>query len=223
MPVIKKVNQKPIQKPIVNKVSHKSKRIKALTYVLVSWLAIILIGFFAFKGGDNPNNKNTLDGSITNGKGVVVNNKYSIEIPPLLLERNDLNTDASLAYGSDYKELYVVVIEDNKKEIYDALIENYLENKYSYDLEGYSKLVVDEFEENITFYKRSSFEELTLNGLKAKRVEIEGKVEGVEVYYNFVFVEGVRDYYQVLTWTLLEKKNKNKEEMIKLSRSFKEL
>jgi len=45
----------------------------------------------------------------------------------------------------------------------------------------------------------------------------------LDVYYKFAAIEGKNDYYQVLTWTLKEKRDQHQQQMEVMINSFKEV
>ena len=71
-------------------------------------------------------------------KTISIDNKYSLTVPSHLKKRNDLNDDASFQYGNLRKELYIIVIDDAKSEVYEALDENDLSHYYSKDIHGFT-------------------------------------------------------------------------------------
>ncbi|MCD8080434.1 MAG: hypothetical protein LUF04_08500 [Bacteroides sp.] len=136
---------------------------------------------------------------------VIVEDMYSISLPGYLSEANDLNEDASLQYQNMWKEFYVIVIDDLKSEMQDILEEHELLEIYPNDLEGYSDLIWDGFEEDMDVQKITDPMDDMINGRPVKYRKINAVVEGVDVFYYFAIVEGKDRFYQILTWTLTER------------------
>ena len=152
-------------------------------------------------------------------KTIEVNN-YSVELPTYLSESKQLNDDASLQYQNIFKEVYIIVIDENKKEMETSLIDNGLSEIYSNDFEGYTKLLSTNLATNVEM-KNKTEKDTLINSLQAKILKFDGKVEDIDVFYEVVYINGIYDYYQVFSWTLLENKSKYKETIDKMVHSFK--
>ncbi|MDH5381546.1 MAG: hypothetical protein OEW75_11870 [Cyclobacteriaceae bacterium] len=152
-----------------------------------------------------------------------INNLYSLDIPSFLSKSEDLNDDASLQYQNVFKEFYIIVIEETQEEFHNLVVENEMEDIYSADFEGYTQAVVDILREDIDIYDETTVLDTIINGLSSKKIEISGKSEDVEVYYNYTLVQGKDNYYQILTWTLLGNKEDYVKDMNRMTNSFREL
>lgn len=154
-----------------------------------------------------------------NGVEVVnIQGKYSLSIPSFLTKVNNLNEDASLQYQHAWKELYVIVIDETKTEYESALDIYNLSSSYSQDLSGYTNLVLD----NFTQYRGSDTQEGMINNLPAKIVRMEENIDGLDIYFAMAVIEGKENFYQVMTWTLAEKKYQYQEKMQDILYSFNE-
>src|SRR5699024_11005273 len=131
--------------------------------------------------------------------------------------------DASLQYLHTWKEFYVIVIDESKSEMQKALIDNNLTDVYSNNIKGYSDLLLDGFEEEISIYNKSDITDTQINKMPARLLSISGRTEGLDVYYSLAFVEGKERYYQIMAWTLSNKESKYKAKMKKIMYSLKEL
>lgn len=147
---------------------------------------------------------------------------YSIEIPAFLTKVSNLNEDASLQYQHAWKELYMIVIDENKTEMDKAIEEYDLSPEYSNNLKGYTNLILFNFEENLGLYN-ISVEDTYINQLPAKQFSTTGLVDGIEIFYSVALIEGKHKYYQVMTWTLADKKNQYEQQMKDAIQSFKEI
>ncbi|MBR9860000.1 hypothetical protein GYB22_04500 [bacterium] len=150
-------------------------------------------------------------------------NKYSLTIPSFLNKAYDLNEEASLQYQNTWKEFYVVVLDEPKEDFITAIESNYLSELYPNDIKGYSNLLLDFLKESMTITEESDLKEALINGLPARTIQITGTVEGVECFFTMAYIQGLNDYYQIMTWTLAEKKDDYSSRMMKLLHSFKEL
>lgn len=154
---------------------------------------------------------------------VVIDNKYSMELPDFLSKTTILNDEASLQYMNGLKELYIAVLDEPMSDFELALKENDLTDEYKNDLKGYSSLVIDTFKENLEIVSMSDPNQTTINGLPALIYTVKAKVENYVAYYNYVFIQGKKDYYQIITWTLDSKEDDHKEQMQTMISSFKEV
>lgn len=145
---------------------------------------------------------------------------YALQLPSYLSKTNDLNDDASLQYQNPFRELYIIVIDESKQEVEQAITLNELEDIYSNDFNGYVELLTASLESNIAF-KNKKEKDTVINSLEAKLLKFEGKIEDYDVFYEIAFVNGVTNYYQIMTWTLLNRKSDYEAVMDKMIYSFK--
>jgi len=159
----------------------------------------------------------------TSYQKVQIDDKFSLSLPGYLSEANGLNDEASLQYQNLIKEFYTIVIDENIETFNNAIIDNELQEVYSTDLDGYYSLLIDTFSEGIDVFSKSDPENITINGMPAKFVEIEGAVDNVNIYYHYTIVKGEKDYYQILSWTLRDRKVNYNEQMGEVANSFVEI
>lgn len=152
---------------------------------------------------------------------VTKENLYSVEIPSFLVETNTLNSNASLQYNNPLSEYYIIVIHENKAATDSVL--NELEDFSPASLKTYSELLFDNYCENSEVRAKTAFTDTVVNNMKIRRTAIRSTVEGNEVYLLYAFIEGKEHYYQLMTWTLAERKDKFSRQMEQSIYSFKEL
>ena len=75
---------------------------------------------------------------------------------------------------------------------------------------------------NIQGNHQSGIRPLTIHGLNAESVEIDGHVEGVdeEIAYFLTFVEGTENIYMIMAWTLKSKKEEHQKTFETIAQSF---
>lgn len=154
---------------------------------------------------------------------VTVEGKYSLLIPSFLTKASTLNEDASLTYQNDWKEFYVMVIDEPRDGMHEVLVHYELVDIYQNNIQVYSKLVLDGFRENLINPTQSALIETTINGMPAKLTTLRGTVDGVDVFISIGMYEGKDRYYQVLVSTISSKENIYKSKMSKILHSLKEL
>lgn len=154
---------------------------------------------------------------------ITIEDRYSMEIPDFMTSTSLLNDEASLQYQHAIKELYVIVIDENKLLVHDAIDDAELEESYTKDLEGYCNLIMEQTEGNFAEFKMEEYKTSEINGLKLRTIEVQGKADAIDGFLIFGFVEGKDYYYQIMTWTLMDRKDTHIEKMYKMINSFKEL
>ena len=138
--------------------------------------------------------------------------------------RNSLNEDASLVYMNGLKEVYVMVIEDSYESIEQFIVESDWEDEYTNDFDGFCQLVCrHDGEYFLTPDDYKKLKDSNINGLNAKIFENTRLVNNINAYYTLALVEGKDTYYQVIAWTLPDRKNKHKETLENMINSFEEL
>ncbi|HRG38478.1 MAG TPA: hypothetical protein PK289_08100 [Bacteroidia bacterium] len=147
---------------------------------------------------------------------VSVGKKYSIQIPTYMKPCNDIQKDASLQYQNLEKDIYAIVIDEKK-----VTMQNY---DLNFNLDTYYNNISSQgFSESIKNGKISIPGRQEINGNKALVSDITGKLEENEVFYKFAVIESPYEFYQILTWTRAEHREKMEKDMIKIIESFKEL
>lgn len=155
---------------------------------------------------------------------VIVNNKFKMQIPTFMHSQKSLNEEASMMYANGVRELYVMALEYTPDQLQQIIINSNLENEINIDLEGFSKLIgFEEGEYFLTPKDLGKLEDITINGLKTKRFENTRKINKVNVYYKVALLKGKNTYYQVIAWTLADRRNKNEKIIGDMINSFEEL
>jgi hypothetical protein len=155
----------------------------------------------------------------------------SIEIPNYFVKMSDLNSDALLQYG--YND---TVVDSTALLVQDAI---YVTTSVYYKMDLQKQLVDtlefslmefnDQFVENIKLAlddARAEYEKPNINihnGMKSLHNEIYGSYGDDLVYYQIGLFETEIAYYQVLSWCLQDHLAKHKDEMFKMTTSFKEI
>lgn len=150
-------------------------------------------------------------------------NKYSLAIPAFLTEVHNLNDEASLQYQHAWKEFYVIVIDEPKSELQGALDTYNLSNSYTNNLDGYSKLILDNFNLGDLNLGYSNIEDTIINKMPAKLLSFSQSIDDTDIYFEVALIEGIESYYQVMAWTSEEKKYFYKDKMNDILFSLKEL
>lgn len=155
-----------------------------------------------------------------NVETITVPNKYTVELPDYLSKAHDLHDDASLQYQNALKEFYVVIIDEPKQDFFNIAKTT---EDFPADFEGYHQILKSGLEESIQKIEISESKDLQINGLKAKTFSLTGEIEAIPVYYDVAYIEGKDRFYQIVTWTLKNNKEKYETQMHAILSSFKEI
>ncbi|MEI5989236.1 hypothetical protein [Enterococcus crotali] len=122
------------------------------------------------------------------------------------VESKELSDNADVSLKNTANEAYYMVLSEAKNGF-----DNFDGFKNSVDLSDLGERT-DEKKETIKY-----------NGLKGERRTFTATKEGVEVYYIYDLVESKDHYLQCISWTLNNKKDENKADLIKIMNSLAEL
>jgi hypothetical protein len=92
----------------------------------------------------------------------------------------------------------------------------------TYTLQQYFDFAAKNLQGSVSNYKLSSPTSKTINGNKALEGEITGKFQQYDVYYKIAAIESAKNFYQVVTWTMGDKKDKYAPDMETMIESLKE-
>ena len=160
----------------------------------------------------------------TSSQTITIKKLYSLEIPSFLSAANHLHEDASLQYQNIFKEFYTIVIDEPSKDFDEMIVnEPSLSDYYTPNLEGYSNLIIDNMKVTIEDGTFSEFTQTKINGNEARTISLSGTVEEIKVFYHLTFIKGRKQYYQIVNWTELKRKEDHLKSMENISTSFKEL
>ena len=160
----------------------------------------------------------------TSSQTITIKKLYSLEIPSFLSAANHLHEDASLQYQNIFKEFYTIVIDEPSKDFDEMIVnEPSLSDYYTPNLEGYSSLIIDNMKVTIEDGTFSEFTQTKINGNEARTISLSGTVEEIKVFYHLTFIKGRKQYYQIVNWTELKRKEDHLKSMENISTSFKEL
>lgn len=142
-------------------------------------------------------------------------NCFSLEIPNYMTKTFELNDNATLQYRNTAKETYVVVLDDDKTELQSLGLvfetpKVFLEDFVStYQIEASNRVV-------------SEIKEFESNNNKQAQLEMSFSTEEIDFYMLVTTVESSGYFYNILCWTLLEFKDKFKDDFKTISMSLKD-
>jgi hypothetical protein len=145
---------------------------------------------------------------------------YFIKVPSHMEKTTALNDLASLQYQNPYKELYIIVLDENKVAVREHLGSNSSKGNDSNSFDRYFTLLSTNLATAVKMKNRTK-KDTIIHSLQSKILKFEGEVNGIKVFYETAFVNGKANYYQVTTWTLLDRRADHEAEMDKMIYSFK--
>ena len=143
---------------------------------------------------------------------VSTDQQSQIDVPIFWTEETDLNDEAELQAASPLFEQYIIVLTESKADF----------EGFDINLQSYSEIVRDNFLDSLGDVSVTDEQSLTINGKNAIQYELRGTVDGLDVVYWMTCVEGNSNYYQILSWTLLEYVDISAEELQTVVESFQE-
>lgn len=150
---------------------------------------------------------------------VRIKKQYSVALPTFLKKTEMLNNKASLQYQNTNKEFYVIVIDEPKIEVQQALNSLALPS----DFTSYSNIGVKDMKAALQNARFSEIEKSTINGLAARTFSVTGKIDTVPIYYQVAHLQSKSTFYRIMLWTTQDKKEENRDVMHKIIASFSEL
>jgi hypothetical protein len=134
-----------------------------------------------------------------------------------------LNDDAVLQFKNEFEELYLIVLEETKTDVAQYFPEIIEENDPEKRIELYADVLSENYEANFDLENYSGYMPKEINGSSAIEMTfnaVESK-NGLNVFYYVTFIETDTHFYQILTWTLFNKKAEMIDSMEKMILSFK--
>jgi hypothetical protein len=154
---------------------------------------------------------------------VVNSRNFSVKVPSYLKKATELHEDAVVQYQNIIKEFYFIVIEESADAFHESIVDAELQADYPADIDGYARFVTERFTENVDeVYKKTDLLPITISGKNGRYFEANAKMGNVDIHYHYGFIQGDTTYYQVLSWTLMNKESKYNATMLNMLQSFKE-
>lgn len=160
-----------------------------------------------------------------NYERIKVKGIYAMDVPKFMEIAKNLNKDATLEYQNLEKEMYAIVIGESKKEIIDKFTKLNQYNHKKSVAENYQKIQMNDIKTKAKLLNVSTPENLDLNGLDAQYVEADAKVPNFKKFisYDFAFVEGNKNVYMIMCWTLKDRAHEHQKHFKAMIDSFHEL
>ena len=137
-----------------------------------------------------------------------IDGQIQVTIPSDWVWQPELHDEATLKVGNSWKELYLIVLPENKSDF------------ISMNLERYSQITKKSLMSNLEAPETSAPIKLIIHNNKAIQYEIRGISEGVKVGFLHTSIEDSRNYYQILVSAPSPKFSDRKELLQQVIQSF---
>ena len=142
-----------------------------------------------------------------------------------MTETTSLNQEAILQYQNEFRNIFLIVLENEKNDMQTTLAEYKPDEKFDSDFDKYFDYTIFMIE-NRGFGHLNKENKLTnkkINGLNAKHLQSTHLTAEGMIHFNIALIEGTGRYYQVITWTIANKEFQNKADMEMMVDSFTEI
>lgn len=146
---------------------------------------------------------------------IMEEDQYRISLPSSLKVVDDLDPKARLQFADYKKELYCSLNQTPKGELMKTLGTAKVTSEGIPDLKTYAKFM------SSTFKYTVSASEIDLQQLGEKYwLEFEGETAKAKLYYQIAFAEDEDYFYQLISWTLADRKSLYQEDIKAIMESF---
>lgn len=161
--------------------------------------------------------------SEANFKHVEVDSLYAVSIPKYMKEMPNLNDQATLQYGNVYKNLYTVVIHEDKEDFIDYYTEIGAYNDSISILDNYTTGQVQYFKKSLIECMVIPYQLKNIKGHDARQCGFNGVVGGVKVAYLVAYIEAKDDLFMIMSWTDVDRFNRFENTFEAINDSFEYL
>jgi len=153
---------------------------------------------------------------------IKINNNYSVDLPNYMSE-GELHDDASLEYQHLFKEVYMIVIDENIRDAEESISYYDTYNEDNSFIQNYIDFQKDGFGEGSEIIHMGETRSLDINGLPAKQFDMILDIPDLDehIVYLVTFIESHENIYMLLKWTLEERKERYMETFETIANSFK--
>ncbi len=144
---------------------------------------------------------------------------YSIELPGHMQQAKGLNRSASLQYMNPVRELYIIVLDESKADVVNAIRETGTYDENATVVDNYRRVNIQLM--NLPPQSPANIFVDSIGGLPTNIVEVTAPVKGYMTHYKLAFVEGDTKLYTIMAWTVAPHFEENSEEMKKMLLSFR--
>ena len=136
--------------------------------------------------------------------------KFQLTVPGGWHENASLNDKAQIKGANPLEEMYVIVLTEAKSDFTNEMT-----------LDEFTRITRDSIVSNVSSNDATQPRPVLINGNPGRQYEVEGVVKGVKLAYRVATVETPEHFHQVISWTLLSRKDKNENTLQKVIDSFR--
>jgi hypothetical protein len=142
-------------------------------------------------------------------------NRYSIMTPPYLQPDDSLHKEAILQFSDYSNEVYLLVLQESKKDLERRDIRPVLTEYFNY--------IEENIIEGLDVYEVNSIKDHYIDKMHVITGEIDGSYAGVHLYYIFSVYESETAFFQVRGWSSAAAKPEVKNDLYGSIQSFRVL
>ncbi|MDP4089013.1 MAG: hypothetical protein Q8930_07040 [Bacillota bacterium] len=177
------------------------------------FLAVLMSAFFLLSFAGCSVVDQVKDSVAASGKDKTIvskDGKFEVTVPGNWKEETNLNPEANLQVSNRLQEQYLVVIDESKQDF-----------QADITLDEYANLVKENMKSNGEDMSTGGDKEITVNGGTGKYFEVTGTVNKIKAKYVVVITQDNDNIYQIISWSLVSKFDKNKDTLVKVAQSLK--
>ncbi len=133
--------------------------------------------------------------------------RFKMSVVGYVSETDELHPKGIFQYQNEFRTVYLLVLDTPRIDL---------------SLAEYGKFASEKIATVLTDSLITPIDSITsINGAPALEYELEGNITNERVWYRLAVVEGKQHYYQILGWTILQRKDKYGQDIADMIRSFK--
>lgn len=146
--------------------------------------------------------------------------EINIGIPKWMTQMDSLHPQAYIQYGHEDKGLYMIVLKQNKTEFLEIFATEDVTEYYEKDITGYYKMITELMQERSEVENISTPDTLKINDKRALITSFNKDFEGNKMYYKLAFIQSNNYFYQIMFWTLNDRKSAFEKDIEQSVKSF---
>lgn len=179
---------------LIMAITRKSKGWTAMTVVIgvIGVIALVVSLVYAGKQGAAKLAEMNQPRPFASADGLV-----EVTAPGTWIGQDFGNEVASLQIGNLIGNQYLLIISEEKRDFVPE-----------FGIQEYAETISEQMKEVVESPIETELIPMEIGGLPAFRRELDGEIDGTKIAYLNTFIEGEQHFHQVLTWTLLEMKDR---------------
>jgi hypothetical protein len=136
--------------------------------------------------------------------------KFQLTVPGGWQDKPSLNAKASIGAANPLDEMYVIVITESKADFTAEMT-----------LDEFTNVTRNSITSNLLTPEATQPQPVSVNGNSARAYEVDGVIKSVKLAYRIATVETPEHYHQIITWTLMSRKDSNRGALQQVIDSFR--